>query len=296
MEVVNRQLFEAATRPSTLRSDVSPAADDVLFKALAPNQPDRYSSAAAFALALGRAFSRKPTGYTPPPKKLAKRRQLARFGDTGAFAALDAETGENRTGESKEQLCRGAWFRVICRLLSHHLGADWVRSLGAAEPELAEVLSPQLPPTSWQPVQLLTTILSRAAELVRNPDKLARSLGRVTVNATLPRFFGADPALQTPPALLRAAETYWPRYHNWGELTVSQESPSILMTLKGSPGDKLICASIAGAFGRIAELAGGQRVEVTHPKCISDGSDRCAFNVTWSGSSNRHGTYREGLM
>ncbi len=292
VEVVNRQLFETAARPSSMRDDVSPAADEVLFKALAPNQPDRYSSAAAFALALGRAFSRKTTGYTPPPKKLARRRPRARYAESGSFAALTPETSHvqrARTEKSETHLCRGAWFRVACRLLTHHLGPAWVNHLAATEPQLAEVLSAQLQPTTWQPVACLTSILKHAAESVGDAEKLARSLGRVTINATLPRFFGADPALQTPPALLRAAETYWPRYHNWGELAVSHEPPAIVMVLKESPAEPYICSSIVGAFGRIAELAGGTNVAVAHPKCIGKGHSECRFEICFeSGTSTRN--------
>jgi len=148
-------------------------------------------------------------------------------------------------------------------------------------PLMAGVLTPRLSPMSWQPLEMLQVVLARASESVPDSNKLARSLGRVTISATLPRFFGADPATQSPGKLLRAAEAYWSRYHTWGRLRVVEQDSAVLISIADSPGQPLICAVTEGAVGRIAELAGGVEVATSHPRCVARGHDACTFAVRW---------------
>ena len=56
LPLVERQLGEQPAAPSLLRAGLSHEVDTVLWRALAPEPEDRYSSAAAFALSLGRAL------------------------------------------------------------------------------------------------------------------------------------------------------------------------------------------------------------------------------------------------
>jgi hypothetical protein len=290
VDVVNRQLFERPQEPSQIRSDLSPAVDQVLFKAMAPNQSDRYESAAAFAIALSRALARQPSGETPLPRKLRSRRrtvtrlrQSGVVNDGGALATVNLAAPPDALSVDDPHRSRGAWFRVAHKLLTHQLGADWVRRVVSDDPRLAAVLDPRLSPTSWQPLELFVALLDRAAASVRDHHKLARSLGKITISATLPRFFGADPVAHPPMALLRAAESYWARYHSWGRLSVSEDDSMAILDLRGSPGLPMLCSVIEGAFGRIAEVAGASEVATAHPRCVRDGNPACRFGVRWAG-------------
>jgi hypothetical protein len=64
---------------------------------------------------------------------------------------------------------------------------------------------------------------------------------------------------------------------------VTEEDGLVVVVLKGSPGNELLCAVNEGAFGRIAELAGGTDVATSHPQCVRSGHASCTFIVRWDG-------------
>ncbi|MBL0220477.1 MAG: diguanylate cyclase [Myxococcales bacterium] len=66
-QVVQRQMSDPLTPPSTLRPTLSDAVDAVLLKALAPTPKKRWASASTFAIALGRALERPPAEHAPQP-------------------------------------------------------------------------------------------------------------------------------------------------------------------------------------------------------------------------------------
>src|SRR5690606_23792822 len=110
--------------------------------------------------------------------------------------------------------------------------------------------------------------------------RFAFRLGRSMISATLTHTFGADPRSVPALDLIRAAPSYWPRYHRWGRLTVETSEPRVAtVVLEDKPDDPLLCALVGGMLVRIPELAGSGEAAVSHPRCVSHGASRCRFRL-----------------
>jgi hypothetical protein len=314
MTVLNRQLSERAAPPSQLRPDLPAAIDVVLLKALDPDPMHRFGSASAFAIALTHAMrmapprpregaSRPTTDFDAVPLVIEEREDTNPIAVppppsrpppprvTRPTVAIDPAPGRESAARlastqirKRQQVprCRAVIFRVAYRFLGSKLGASWLQRISNEHAELERVLSPSLPPASWEPTDLLDLLLTRAAEELPEPGRLARGLGRATMSATFLRFYGADPTSMAPGAVLRAAETYWPRYLDWGRVALSRfQASQVVLVVHGSLNKPNICSFVEGAFGRIAELAGGRNVGTAHPVCGARGHATCEFAIRW---------------
>jgi hypothetical protein len=282
MQVLERQISRPPLKPSELRPELNEAIDGVLLKALAPGQKDRYGSAAAFAIAVRSALRRVAQDRAATPAPVIP---------TAPATAGGGLTLERPRTPAATRTVRGVFFRVAARVLGHHLGAAWLSQAAARDPEVAEVLRADVPALGWQPIERLVGLLSL---LDGDPAaaKLARAIGRGTASATFTRFFGANPRSLSPGALLTAAGTYWPRYHGWGSIEVIAGDGSCTVEVHGDPGHPLVCQMIAGTLGRIAELAGGQRVTTQHPDCVCEGAAVCRHHVRWQRAGQSPNTSR----
>ncbi len=282
LEVIDRQMNGEIAPASSLRPDLSSAVDSVLRKALDPQQAERFGSAGAFAVALSSALGRlsKNSGTQATERS----RAAAPSSSAREVRAPARKAGARRRAEPQT---RGAVFRVAQTVLSRSLGTSWIRKVAQDDDALAEVLKANLSPASWHPLRLLTALLERAAEAHDRPHDLSTALGRSLMTVTFARFFGADPGRHEPLAVLRAAEAYWPRYHDWGQIRVEGAGDSSCrVTFSESPGSTLVCAFIGGSLTRIAELSGAADVQTAHVECACKGDAHCVFVLTWRPSSH----------
>jgi hypothetical protein len=175
---------------------------------------------------------------------------------------------------------RGAVFRVASKVLAHQIGDAWVRHVGETDAMLADLLRSNLPPMHWRPLESFIALMQRASERV-DATQTARIIGRSTITATFPRFFGADPATLRPEQVLLAAEAYWSRYHQWSRVQIEDTTAAVHVVVVGGPGDEVVCALVAGTLQRITEMSGARAVTVDHPTCAHRGDEITRFVVTW---------------
>ena len=265
-EVVHAQLAGPPRGASHYQPTLPSAVDQVLCTAMAPEQLRRYRSASAFAIAVNRALRRAPGPPRPSPRissgppvgsgrpttreEVTYRLEREPLPETAAAAAADQS--------------RGAFFRAAALLLSQRLGAPWLDELSHAHPELRALLVPTLTVTAWHPTRHLAALLAALPGEGNQATELARQLGGAALSTTLARFFGADLRPQSPISLLRAAESYWGRYHSWGILEVAalaERTAQIEIRELGPFGaDRLLRELCAGSLARIAELGSGSAV------------------------------------
>tara|TARA_R110002096_G_scaffold44526_11_gene120375 strand:+ start:43274 stop:46216 length:2943 start_codon:yes stop_codon:yes gene_type:complete len=287
--IVNQQLHEPPPPPTQFRADLSPAVDSVLTTALAPNPEHRYRSANAFAIALGRALAKRPSqGHavqTPPPLASSDRSPITENNPisqvstyrVSAPVPVPEESSNARSGRS-----RGAIFRVAGLFLQQKLGRQWYRSLLEDESRIGELLMPTLSPDSWQRTSYLLTLLDRMQSSKLSGPDLYQDLGAHIASATVTRFFGANPSAQSPTSMLKAAESFWRRYHTWGQLSVRSISKNeVGLLLAEGPGHEPLCQMLAGMFSQIAKLAGAQNAHCKVKRCQGRGNAQCSFTVSW---------------
>ncbi len=285
--IVNQQLHEPPPPPTQFRADLSPAVDSVLSTALAADPKQRYRSANAFAIALAHALAKQPSKGAPlvtpaPSSSRAPTTETNPVSQVSTYRVsvplpLPEESLHARSGRS-----RGAIFRVAGLFLQQKLGRQWYRSMLEDEGRIGELLMPTLPPDSWQRTAYLLTLLDRMQTSPLSCNELYQDLGAHVASATLARLFGADPSAQSPSSMLKAAESFWRRYHTWGEISVRPIGErEVGIILANGPGHAPLCQMFAGMFAQIAKLAGGNNARCRTRTCQARGNAQCSFTVSW---------------
>jgi diguanylate cyclase (GGDEF)-like protein len=315
-QVVARQLNEPLVPLSRHRDDLPPAVDAVIAKALDPQPKKRWAKATTFAVALVRAIQHRPTGDSPPPRSrpstnpveaaervlvptavitaqprtadraalLAASAPTAAPGSTpppahfGAATAVPVAPAVRRTVTGK---VRAAHFKVASKVIAQRFGDVTVRTLTAAHPTIAAALAPSHQPLDWLELDPLVHLLW-LAEAQAPGEGLPRQIGRATITATFARLFGANPSSLPVATVLRAAPTFWRRYHEWCNLAAVVDATTATFTVDGEPGAAVTCELLAGELARVVELAGGSAVVVEHPSCRTAGAATCRFELRWT--------------
>ncbi|HEY4239623.1 MAG TPA: diguanylate cyclase [Kofleriaceae bacterium] len=301
-QVVQRQLNNALTPPSQLRSSLSEAVDAVLAKALLPTPKKRWASASTFALALARALERPPaerpladsqppdatrTGEAllAPTEGLDSANLKLTFGGGISPSLLATQpTGQPpREPGSREVVgaVRAAHLRVLSRILQHHLGESGMAKLALEAPSLPAVLSPSLAPLGWVSLADLVVAFDRARGKVGS-QLLPRKVGRGTMSATFARLFGADPSSLAAETVLAALPSFWSRFHDWGDVELTVHPGSAELTLLGYSGSTDVCTLVGASLERIVELTGATGVAALHTACAVNGADRCEYRLSWA--------------
>jgi len=287
--VVHQQLHDPPPAPTAIRPDLNTAVDLVLATALAPDPTQRYRSANAFSIALSRALTKRNTGSIPVPQASI---QEDGVGTTPSAPPVPLTTPSTYRvsvpvhaprGQATGGRSRGVIFRVAGQFLQQRLGRKWYRDMLNEEPRLGELLMPTIPPDSWQRTSHLLKLLERMQVSDEPGAAIVKELGGHIASATLASLFGANPATQRPEARLKAAESYWNRYHTWGALEVHSTSEgNVHITLRDGPGHTLLCYLLSGMFAQIATLSGETDTECMIDTCAGLGDTECSFTVQWA--------------
>ena len=281
-QVVQRQLHDAVPPPSQLRPGLSQAVDAVLIKALLPNPKKRWNSASTFAIALGRALERESGEIKLPPVE-------ADVAAAGVEAVLQPTQGIEEISQvialGRPQVTgrvRAAHLRVLSRILQHHVGEPGMAKITTEHPQLALAFGATLAPLSWIELSELVGAFD-VTRSVLGAAALPRKVGRGTMSATFARLFGADPSSLAPETVLAALPTFWPRYHDWGEVDVVVHQGGATIALAGFSGSTDVCALIGAELERIVELTGARMGSVQHPKCrCTTVTPVCEFRLNWT--------------
>ncbi|HEU0033583.1 MAG TPA: diguanylate cyclase [Kofleriaceae bacterium] len=281
-QVVQRQLSDALVPPSKLRPELSEAVDAVLAKALSPQPKKRWAKASTFAIALGRALERLAKVPVPPrivddPVKAAEE-VLAPTSGLEAQHLKEVPAARSVTGR-----VRATHLRVLSKLVQHHVGESGVAKIVNEAPHLATAFSSTLAPLAWVELGDFVAALERARASI--PSQLVpRKIGRGTMDATFARLFGADPTSVPAETVLAALPTFWPRYHDWGDVEVLVEPGVGHVALRGYPGSPDVCTVVGAQLERIVELTGARGVHAVHAACACNGASQCRFRLTWTTS------------
>ncbi len=284
--VVAQQLTEPIVPPSKVRPDLGSDLDSVLAMALAADPKQRYSSANAFAIALGRALAkgnagargkRRSTAPTPPALPPVNESRIPestyRLANAVTEDGLDANT----------PVSRGVVFQAAGVLLRRYLGKEWLRVLERSAPELGAILKPTTSAQSWHATSHFFELLNLIDKEAEDSHLPLRDLGAAITTSTLEAYFGANPKSQSPSSLVKAAESYWHRYHSWGVLSVDvKSSTEAKIGLAEGPHDALLCHLVSGMFGQIPLMAGAPQSHCRINTCVSRGDAACTFTVQWS--------------
>ncbi|HEX4449291.1 MAG TPA: diguanylate cyclase [Kofleriaceae bacterium] len=290
-QVVQRQLHDPMPPPSQLRPGLSSAVDAVLAKALSPAPKKRWTSASTFAMALGRALERQSGELKVPPAQAVDDHSVAESVRSVLAPTEGIEQVSQVSTLGKPEIIgrvRAAHLRVLSRILQHHVGESGMAKVTSQRPELAHAFSATLAPLSWVSLAELVSALEHARALVpaaapKTGRSFAHKVGRGTMSATFARLFGADPTSLSAETVLMALPTFWPRYHDWGEVDVGVGAGQASVTLHGYAGATEVCAMIGAELERIVELTGAKGVQATHARCRCIApAQTCEFRISWT--------------
>ena len=95
-------------------------------------------------------------------------------------------------------------------------------------------------------------------------------------------MFGANPSALPIATVLRAAPTFWRRYHDWSEMAIAVHDDGAEFDLSTVPPTPLLCELISGELERVCELAGAKHLRLDHAHCAAAGAaPHCQFVVRW---------------
>ena len=82
--------------------------------------------------------------------------------------------------------------------------------------------------------------------------------------------------------VLSALPSFWPRYHEWGEVDVAVHPGMADVGMRGFSGSADVCALVAAQLERIVELTGAQAAGATHTSCACKGDSHCEYRLSWT--------------
>ena len=184
--IVNQQLHEPPPPPTQLRGDLTSAVDSVLSTALAPDPEQRYRSANAFAIALGRVLAKVSAGGEPKRRAhmsdlethidrdlspVTQQSPITQSSTYRVSVPIPVERSNAAAGRS-----RGILFLVAAQFVQQRLGRQWYRTMLQEEPRLGELLMPTLSPDSWQRTGHFLRLLERMGDSeLASPDLISGS-------------------------------------------------------------------------------------------------------------------------
>lgn len=291
MQVITRQLHDPLMLPSSHRPTLTRAVDEVMRKALDPDQRRRFQSASSFAMALARALERAPRvgpDSEPPRERIPRPEAPASVPPAAVLKQTELLTGAvvrpASAGAVHPEMVRAAHFRVAGRVIAHLAGDAAVRAICESDPEMASALAPGASPLGWLPLSLLCRLVERAGEQVKAKNggdvaqQLIRAIGRSTMSATFARFFGADPATLGVVSMLAVLPSMWSRYHGWCKARVMKRGAGAADVIITGACPPLAVPLCAAELAKACELAGASGVQVTEQ---SDGREH-RFAVSWT--------------
>jgi hypothetical protein len=291
MQVITRQLHDPLVLPSMMRPNLTRAVDEVMRKALDPDQKRRFQSASSFAMALARALEKAPrTGpdSEPPRERIARPDTPASVPPAAIIKQTEVLTNAAvrlvQQADIHPEMVRAAHFRVAGRVIAHLAGEPTVRQLCEEDADLAHALAPDASPMGWLPLQLLCSLVERAAQHVKGKNgadiasQLIRAIGRSTVSATFARFFGADPTTLGVVSMLALLPSMWSRYHGWCKARVMKRGAGAADVIIVGACPPLAVHLCSAELAKACELGGATGVQVTEQ---SDGREH-RFAVTWN--------------
>jgi len=272
LAILSRQLDAPPPPPSTIRRGLSEAVDVVILKAMSVDPAQRFQTPGAFAAALRTALrGSEPMSAVPGPLPTERVGQLREL-------TIDEDTLNAERELEIAPLVRGAAFRVAAKVLAARVGEPWLRRIAEVRRDLADVLSPALPPMSWHSLEQLIELVSCSTGDVDDGEVL-RTIGRGLVSSTFGHLYGGDPASMSTLGLLGSVPRLWSRYFSSGEaIVLGAGDDRIVLQVAGWSTSEAAAELVAGVLERIAELTGVTRVRVA----VSTGALAPIFTVEWS--------------
>ncbi len=289
-EILKRQLLGPPKRPSQVRREIPTAVDEVFARALAIDASQRHRTAGEFARALAHALLSAPRAKTAMWPAL----QAIDAGDGAKIhkkpqrrtMTLDLPSLPASEFEQLDRKSRGVLFRCAPRVLGMRNAASWMPTVARKNRPLADAMSPQTSPLSWQPTKLFLDLLREITSSGRNSDTFAREVARIAVHDTFRRFYPTKAEALAPENTLSAMHILWRRYHSWGTLLVEPKGEGTAEALlSDAPVDAGMCSFTAGLLEQSIVMSGGVEVFVAHSTCRVVGDDSCVFMCRWEAQS-----------
>jgi diguanylate cyclase (GGDEF)-like protein len=278
------------------RPDLPEEVDRVLSRALQPDPGKRYQTASEFAQELRKDLD----GVAEEPHDLVARGKPTKAKDTvTTWQNIEPDPQRLDTAPTGDTPCsRGVLIRSAHQLVMAPQVADdqrrdealtaraatlpgtgWLTLLASRDELLMEPLGPQGSPSSWYPTEAFVRLLTTAGENGQDALAFAQLLGKTAAANSFVAFYGAAPSHAKLADILKTADLFWHRYHNWGQIEVVQSSASVDLMIQGGPAHPLICASTLGMLQYIAATSAEGGAEISHPSCQADGASACIFRV-----------------
>ena len=185
---------------------------------------------------------------------------------------------------------RGILVNAMKAFLKDTYGAEAVeKSLSASPPEEAALIRRKCLDASFYPFEIMIALRRQMRVLAANSPAGAATLPEQCGAFLADHVFrGVYKAFMANDAEAMVAKVPWVKdffYKDLEQVTAEMTGPSSCrLTYRYEPGvrhGRAVCKSLGAFWSHALELAGGKKVATSHGVCISDGADRCEFELRW---------------
>ena len=158
------------------------------------------------------------------------------------------------------------------------------RLLQHSSPALRASLEHGIEKAKWYPFAQFVELNTVVDRLFGQGDLgLVRELGRFGAEANLTTIYRLFFKVGTVHWILGRAVRLWSAHYDSGYLEVmTRGSKASVLRVRGfDTPHKTHCLSVMGWCERSIELSGGKHVQISEPRCRTNGDELCQLEATW---------------
>ena len=187
---------------------------------------------------------------------------------------------------------KGALLKAWSNLLNERFGQDAVnKAMAGLSLEDQRLLSAPFLDSSWYPYDSLHALRKLTRPLTTRADRdfskeIGRQMAQYTFTGVYKSLLANDPVKQVE-KFSWIQEFFFRDTRKLKTETTGPMSCIVRYTYEaGAAPTKAICMSLVGFWSRTLELAGAEKLQADHPKCILGGSTACEFTFQWSSTKS----------
>jgi len=181
---------------------------------------------------------------------------------------------------------KGSAVKASIEYLRNELSeGDFQRLQGELRPEDAKILFDPIIQSSWYELSLIFRLMEAAERYVQLPPgrTLGWEMGRASVEYGMKTIYKVFFKVMDIHLIVKKAPQVLSTYYDSGSLEVirAEDNRAVIHMTGFDQPDSRLCDRILGGMQRMAELAGGTDVVMTHPRCMAKGDPLCEYHGHW---------------
>jgi hypothetical protein len=184
-------------------------------------------------------------------------------------------------------MAKGSVLHTTLDFVRAERGQATVDSVIARLPEDQRASVRSIPPTEEVPFDQVMALWDAVeAEIGENDPDWAERSGAYSINSMGVQLYSGILRKSSPTEFLTQRVSLFRLYYHPGDMEVVEESDghAVLRLVGFDYGGRFFCRRQTGGLSRALEVAGGQRTQAAHVRCVGEGDAFCEWELRWDKS------------